>query len=39
MALEKVTDIWDLQKIEPKSILTWKEHNVTGSENTDLFLE
>jgi hypothetical protein len=39
MALGNVTVVWDLQKIQPNKILTWKEHNITGGENTDLFLE
>jgi len=37
--LDNVTVVWDLQKIQPKSILTWKEHNTTGGENRELFLE
>jgi len=39
MALENVTVVWDLQKLQPNTILTCQEHNITGGENADLFLE
>jgi hypothetical protein len=39
MALENVKDFCDLQKTKPNTILTRKEHNITGGENEDLFLE
>jgi len=39
MALENMTGVWDLRKIQPNIILTWKEYNITGGKNADLFLE